>query len=251
MQQPSLENRTAVVTGGAGSIGSAVALRLRDNGCEVVALDSDTQALNSLASQHGLSTRVCNLLDAKDTDRCIEEIWEKFGPVSILINAIGLIHSAPLINVAARTERRHTLEAWQRVIDVNLTAMFIATVNVLDRMVAARTRGVVINFSSVAAAGNAGQGAYSAAKAGVNAMTKAWAKELGPLGIRFVAIAPGFIETPSTHAALPETILAEWTRRTPLKRLGSVDDVMSAVMFAITSEYLTGKVIEIDGGLSL
>ena len=191
------------------------------------------------------------MLDPSATERRIGEAWERHGPISILVNAVGYIHSAPLINIAARTDRRHSIEAWRRVIDLNLTAVFLATVSVVDRMVSTRTRGVVINFSSVAAAGNAGQGAYSAAKAGVNGMTKAWAKELGIMGIRFVAIAPGFIDTPSTRAALPEPVMSEWIKRTPLRRLGSVEDVISAVVFAIMNEHLTGKVIEIDGGLSL
>ena len=251
MQTPNLESRTAVVTGAAGSLGRAIALGLRDRGCRIVALDLDQPALATLASEDGVRTVVCDLLDATATERCIGEAWERYGPISILINAVGLIHSAPLVNIAARTDRRHSLEAWRRVIDINLTAVFLATASVVDRMVSTRTRGVVINFSSVAAAGNAGQGAYSAAKAGVNAMTKAWAKELGMLGIRFVAIAPGFIDTPSTRAALPDPTLKDWIQRTPLRRLGSVEDVISAIVFAIENEHLTGKIIEIDGGLNL
>ncbi len=251
MQKPNLEGRTAVVTGAAGSLGRAIALGLRDRGCRVVALDLDDVALAILASENGVHTMVCDLLDVTATERCIGEAWEQYGPISILINAVGLIHSAPLVNIAARTDRRHSLEAWRSVIDLNLTAVFMATVNVVDRMVSSRTRGVVINFSSVAAAGNAGQGAYSAAKAGVNAMTKAWAKELGMLGIRFVAIAPGFIDTPSTRSALSDPTLKDWVQRTPLRRLGSVGDVISAIVFAIENEHLTGKVIEIDGGLNL
>jgi 3-oxoacyl-[acyl-carrier protein] reductase len=250
-QKPTLENRTAIVTGGAGSLGRAIALGLRDKAYRVVALDRDGAALATMASEIGISTTECDLLDASATERCIGEVWERHGPISILVNAVGLIHSAPLLNVTARTGRRHSIEAWRRVIDLNLTAVFLATVNVVDRMVSTRTQGVVINFSSVAAAGNAGQGAYSAAKAGVNAMTKAWAKELGVLGIRFVAIAPGFLDVPSTRTALPEPILKEWIKRTPLRRLGSVEDVISAIVFAITNENLTGKVIEIDGGLTL
>jgi 3-oxoacyl-[acyl-carrier protein] reductase len=249
--EPSFENRTAIVTGGAGSLGRAIALGMRDRGCRVVALDRDAAALASLASESGISTMVCDLLDAAATEQCVGAAWEQHGPISILVNAVGLIHSAPLLNVAARKERRHSVEVWRRVIDLNLTAVFMATVAVVDRMVSMRTRGVVINFSSVAAAGNAGQGAYSAAKSGVNAMTKAWAKELGMLGIRFIAIAPGFIDTPSTRAALPEQIMQEWIKRTPLRRLGSIEDVIMAVEFAITNEHLTGKIIEIDGGLTI
>jgi len=251
MQQQVFANRTVLVTGAAGSLGRAITLGLRDRGCRMVALDRNEAALASLASEHGVATAACDLLDADATERCILETWARHGPISVLVNAVGHIHSAPLVNVAARTDRRHSIEDWRRVIDLNLTAVFSATVNIVDRMVATRTRGVVINLSSVAAAGNAGQGAYAAAKAGVNAMTKAWAKELGILGIRFVAIAPGFIDTPSTRAALPEAALKEWIQRTPLRRLGTVEDVTSAVIFAIENEHLTGKVIEIDGGLTL
>lgn len=251
MQQPILEGRTAIVTGAAGSLGRAIALGLRDRGCRVIALDRDSPGLEVIAFERGIHTMVCDLLDGDAAERCLGEAWERRGPISILINAVGLIHNAPLINVATLSGRRHSLEAWQRVIDINITAVFVATVNIVDRMVSSRTRGVVVNFSSVVAAGNAGQAAYSAAKSGVTAMTCAWAKELGALGIRFIVIAPGFIDTPSTRAALPESSLQEWTRRTPLKRMGSVEDIISAVMFAITNNHLTGKVIAIDGGLTV
>jgi 3-oxoacyl-[acyl-carrier protein] reductase len=249
-QRSSLQNRTAIVTGAAGSLGSGIALGLRNRGCRVIALDRDSAALAAISSEEGIDTVVCDLLDPAFTDRRIGEAWEKHGPISILVNAVGLIYNAPLVNLTTRTERRHNLESWRRVIDVNLTTVFSATAAVVDRMVATRTRGVVINFSSIAAAGNPGQGAYSAAKAGVEAATKAWAKELGMLGIRFVAIAPGFIDTPSTHAALSESAVTELIQRTPLRRLGSVEDVMSAVAFAIDNAHLSGRTIEVDGGLA-
>ena len=248
---PNLEGCTAIVTGAAGSLGRPIALSLRERGCRVVALDRDDAALATFAPEQTVEVVTCDLLDPDATEQCIGDVWARHGPISILINAVGLIHSSPLVNIAAPKDRKHGIESWRRVIDVNLTAVFTATVNVVDRMVAARTRGVVVNFSSIAAMGNAGQGAYSAAKAGVNAMTSAWAKELGILGIRFVAIAPGFIDVPSTRLALQEPIREDWVKRTPLRRLGSVEDVVSAVMFAVTNEHLTGKVIEIDGGLAI
>jgi len=250
-QQTTFGHRTAVVTGGGGSLARAIILGLRDRGCRVVAVDRDAEALAAFSQEEGVATAVCDLLDADATERCAAEVWRAHGPVSILVNAVGLIHSAPLLNVAARAGRRHSLETWRRVIDLNLTTVFLATVHFVEHMVSTRTRGVVINFSSVAAAGNAGQGAYSAAKAGVNALTRSWAKELGMLGIRFVAIAPGFIDTPTTHAALSDHSVKDWVQRTPLRRMGSVGDVVSAVVFAVENEHLTGKVIEIDGGLSL
>jgi 3-oxoacyl-[acyl-carrier protein] reductase len=247
----SLRNRTAIVTGGAGSLGRAISRCLKEHGCRVVVLDADAAGVTALVAATGVEGTVCDLNDSNATERCVREAWDRFGPISILVNAVGLIHSAPLINVTAPTDRRHNVDAWRRVIEVNLTSVFLATVNTVERMVSTRTRGVIVNFSSVAARGNAGQGAYSAAKAGVNAMTLAWAKELGAVGIRFVAIAPGFIDTPTTRAAVDELTMKEWIRRTPLRRLGTIEDVVSAVLFAITNEHLTGKVIEIDGGLTL
>jgi 3-oxoacyl-[acyl-carrier protein] reductase len=249
-QQSSLQNRAAIVTGAAGSLGSSIAFGLRDRGCRVVALDRDEKALAAFSPDEGIDTAVCDLLEPTLTDQRIGEAWDKHGPISILVNAVGSIYNAPLINMTTRAERRHSLESWRRVIDLNLTTMFSASAAVVDRMVSTRTRGVVINFSSIAARGNPGQGAYSAAKAGVEAATTAWAKELGILGIRFVAIAPGFIDTPSTHAALSESAVKDLIQRTPLRRLGATEDVMSAVAFAIDNAHLSGRIIEVDGGLT-
>lgn len=246
-----LHNCAAMVTGGAGCLGRAIAIALRDHGCRVVTLDRNAVTLAAFTAETGMAGMVCDLVDSVATEGCIAEAWERFGPIPILVNAAGLLYSAPLVNVAAGVNRRHDLSSWRAVLDANLTSVFLATVNAVDRMISTRTRGVVVSFSSVAAAGNAGQGAYSAAKAGVNAITQAWAKELGGLGIRFVAIAPGFIDTPSTRAALAESKMKEWVGRTPLRRLGTVDDVTSAVLFAIMNQHVTGKVIEVDGGLTL
>ncbi len=246
-----LKKPTAIVTGGAGSLGHAISICLRDCGCRVVAIDRDETTPAAFAAEPGITGLSCDLTDPEKTEQRLREVWDQFGPISILVNAVGYIHSAPLVNIASSSDRGHSFDAWRKVIDANLTAVFLATVNIVERMASTRTRGVVVNISSVAAAGNAGQSAYSAAKAGVNAMTLAWAKELGPLGIRFVAIAPGFVDTPTTHAALSEATTKDWIRRTPLRRLGSIDDVLSAVLFALTNDHVTGKVIEIDGGLTL
>jgi 3-oxoacyl-[acyl-carrier protein] reductase len=244
---PDLSHRAAIVTGGAGFLGRDIVAGLRAKGCRVAILDRDVAS----QSDGSVFSIPCDLGDPAATEAAVLAAWEQMGPVSILVNAVGSIQNAPLVNVTARGDRRHSFDTWRSTIDANMTSVFLATVNQVERMVATRTRGVVVNLSSVAAAGNAGQSAYSAAKAGVNAMTLAWAKELGLLGIRFVAVAPGFIDTTSTHTALPETVLKDWVKKTPLRRLGKVADVTSAVLFAIDNEHLTGKVIEIDGGLTL
>src|ERR1700716_3420902 len=100
MQKPVFDNRTALVTGAAGSLGRAITLGLRDRGCRMVALDRNEAALGSLASEHGVAMAVCDLLDADATERCILETWARHGPISVLVNAVGHIHSAPLVNVA-------------------------------------------------------------------------------------------------------------------------------------------------------
>jgi 3-oxoacyl-[acyl-carrier protein] reductase len=242
-----LNGRSAIVTGGSGFLGREIVSGLRTAGCRVVVLDRFAEG----PSDAGLIHIACDLSDPAATEAAIRQAWDEAGPITILVNAVGSIRNSPLVNVTAGGDRRHSIETWRETIDANLTTVFLATVNQVDRMVATRTRGVVVSLSSIAAAGNAGQGAYSAAKAGVNALMAAWAKELGLLGIRFVSVAPGFIDTASTHAALSEVAVKDWTKKTPLRRLGKASEITSAVLFAIENDHLTGKVLEIDGGLTL
>ncbi|MBY0407945.1 MAG: SDR family oxidoreductase, partial [Rickettsiales bacterium] len=140
---------------------------------------------------------------------------------------------------------------WQNVIDTNLSSVFYLSRIVAQSMASARSKGVIITMSSICAAGNAGQGAYAASKAGVAALTHSWAKELGGLGLRCVAIAPGFIDVASTRNALSEAHVKDIVARVPLKKLGSVHSVFQAVRYAIENDYVTGTVLEVDGGLTL
>jgi 3-oxoacyl-[acyl-carrier protein] reductase len=123
------------------------------------------------------------------------------------------------------------------------------TKHVVEAMLKKRSKGVIVNISSVSAKGNAGQSAYSAAKAGIEALTKVWAKELAPMGIRAFAVAPGFCDTPSTHGALNEKVLQETVSRVPLRRLGRAEEIAAFVVSGIKNDYLNGKILEIDGGL--
>ena len=122
---------------------------------------------------------------------------------------------------------------------------------VAQKMAETRTKGVIINFSSVSAEGNMGQAAYSAAKAGVESFTKVLAKELGMFKIRACAIAPGFIDTPSTKKALSESMIDYWKKKTPLRKLGEMENIISTIEFIIENDYLSGTVLHIDGGLTL
>lgn len=238
----------ALLAGGAGQLGQVVLASLRERGHRVVVLDRDVAPL---PRQPGVEAHACDLTDEAATREAFAAAWQFAGRIPVLVNCAGLIHNAPLIRVGAPGERRHSLADWRRVLDANLTTAFLVAVTQAERMVATRTRGVIVTLSSIAAAGNAGQGAYAAAKAGINAATQAWAKELGPMGIRFVAIAPGFIDTASTQDAMHDAVLRDWAKRTPLRRLGHAREIAAAVLFAIDNPFLNGKVLELDGGLTL
>ena len=242
-----VRGKTVVVAGGAGSLGSVLVETLVAREARVAIVDvraPEGTAQGTLAVQ-------ADLADDAAVAGALGEISERFGKISALVNCAGLIHSEPLVNLMNPGQRRHRIDTWEATIRSNLTATFVVGARVAELMATTRTKGVIVNFSSIAAHGNAGQTAYAAAKAAVEAMTTVWARELGPLGIRAVAIAPGFVGTASTQAAMNDDVLADLKRRTPLLRLGKAMEIASAVVFAIENDYLTGTTLAVDGGLVL
>jgi len=244
-----ISGKAAIVTGGAGNIGRAVVAALRQRTMTVGVLDAVPDGGSLFAGDPSIAYVAADAADESAAAAAIDVLAERIGRVCVLVNCAGLIHSEPLVNVLAR--RRHERSTWDAVLASNLTATFTVGSIVAERMARTRTKGVLVNFSSFAAAGNPGQTAYAAAKAGVEALTVVWARELGPFGIRVVAIAPGFVDTPSTHAAMDPDVLAEWLRRTPLRRLGTPAEIAQAVLFAIDNDFLTGRALALDGGLSI
>lgn len=246
-----LQGRAAVVTGGASGLGRAIAERLLAAGARVCVFDLNAAALAEMVTKSpGVITQVCDVCDPESIERALDAVAPVFRCVEILVNNAGIIHSDPLVNILAPGWRPKA-EAWDRIIRADLSSVFYVTQQVAERMAKSRTKGVIVNISSVAARGNAGQGAYAAAKAGVNALTVTWAKELGVLGIRVGAVAPGFIDTPSTRAVLSEATLKDLSARVPLRRLGQPDEVAQAVLQIIENDYFTGRVLELDGGFAL
>lgn len=242
-----IAGKNVVVAGAAGNLGSAVASDLRQRGASVVALDRrppEGRADDATAFVSADAANVTSLSAAANA------IFERYGKIHALVNCTGLIHSEPLVNLANPQRRRHATESWDTVIRENLTAAFLLGAVFAERMAASRTKGAIVQFSSVAAAGNPGQTAYAAAKAGIEAMTVVWARELGPLGIRVVSIAPGFVDTPSTRGAVAEATLEDVKRRTPLRRLAAPREIASAVLFALENDFLTGRTLHVDGGLT-
>jgi 3-oxoacyl-[acyl-carrier protein] reductase len=212
---------------------------------KVTVFDIDVAGFDELQNA-GIRCVACDVTNYEQVNAAVEEFS---GAPDVLINNAGILYSEPLIKITEDGLKPHTHESWDRVLRTNLSSVFYVTAPVVAKMIATRTKGVVVNIGSVSAAGNPGASAYSAAKAGVHALTQAWAKELGPMGIRVIAIAPGFMDTDSAHAATSETALRETIKRVPLRRLGKAEEVAAAVITAIENDFFNGKVFELDGGL--
>lgn len=242
-----------LLTGGGSGIGRFLLDRLIGDGAELSVLELDGSRCEELrlAYDGRVKTLACDVSDSNAVDAALKILFEEGFEPTVLINNAGIIHSEPLVNLLSRGDKTHSRDSWRKVLSTNLDSVFFVTSRVVERMLSKRSKGVVISISSISANGNAGQSAYSAAKAGVNALTNAWAKELGAIGMRFVAIAPGFMDTPSTHAALSEAVIARLKQQIPLRRLGELESIYQAVRYAIENDYVSGTVLEVDGGLTL
>lgn len=240
-----------LITGGAKGIGHHLAVALADKVAGVIVLDNDQAALNALPTNPGIQALHCDITDPAAVESVVRRIFDEMGGVNVCVNNAGLIHSEPLINLLASGDKRHSLENWRKVMQVNLDAVFFVGLNVAEQMTKRRQAGVIINISSIAAQGNVGQSAYAASKAAVEALTKTWSKELGMFKVRCACIAPGFFDTPSTHQGLNSHVLDRWKKSVPLGRLGGLSEIQSAVEFIIQNDYFNGKVLALDGGLTI
>ena len=243
-----LTDSVALVTGAAQNIGLGIAKTLAERGCRVVGLDLNADQLAQVSSDQ-LWGLPCDVADPAAVAEALDAVITRWGRIDMLVNAAGWICSAPLFNLLGKEHARHDLDTWNKALRLNLTSVFVMSSHVVERMVRSRTRGLIVNISSVMATGNPGQSAYSAAKAGVDALSVTWARELGGFGIRAVSIAPGFIDTPSTRQGLTPERLEDWVRKTPLRRLGTIDEVARAVVYAAENDFVTGTVLEVSGGL--
>lgn len=247
-----LRDKKVIVTGGVRGLGRAMVEKLVAKGAAVTVFDLDAPGLSELGEHlHSVACVECDVSDYDQVTAATARYHDQFGSPDVLINNAGILYSAPLVRFGQSGLERHDVLAWNRVMAADLNSVFYMTSCIVEKMVATRTRGVVVNISSVSAAGNAGQSAYSAAKAGVNALTATWAKELSMMGIRVVAVAPGFTETESTREVLSEAVLNETIKRVPLRRLGKPDEIADGVIHVIENDFFNGKVFELDGGLVL
>lgn len=234
-----IKDKNIIITGGLGGFGLALAKSLKNLGANIFIFDIQKS-----------DEFKCFQVDVTDENQ-VKDALSEIEKIDILINCAGEIYSEPFINAIAKSDKKHSRASWDRIINNNLTSAFNMSVQVCEKMAAKRTKGLIINFSSISAQGNAGQIAYSSAKAGVEAMTKVIAKEMGMFKIRAVAIAPGFIDTPSTRKAMTEGMLDYWVKQTPLRKLGQIEDIIETVKYIIACDHLSGCTIAVDGALSI
>lgn len=244
-----LDNKIAIITGGAQGIGFRTAERFAEEGAKVVLWDVNTergtQAVEKL-TQKGFRAEFhrVNVAQHADVQAAAKAVFEKYGSIDILVNNAGITRDATLAKM--------TPEQWQQVIDINLTGVFNCA-QAVSQYMAERGYGRILNASSVVGLyGNFGQTNYVAAKAGLIGMTQVWAKELGKKGITVNAVAPGFIATDMLET-VPEKVLDGIRAKTPLGRLGSADDIANAYLFLASDEaaFITGTVLSVDGGVVL
>ena len=244
-----LEGKTALITGAARGIRKAIALKFASEGANIaftdLVIDENGQATENEIAALGVKAKgyASNAADFAQTEEVVNQVKADFGSIDILVNNAGITKDGLML--------RMTEAQWDAVINVNLKSAF-NFIHACTPIMMRQRGGSIINMSSVVGVhGNAGQCNYSASKAGLIALAKSIAQEMGPKGIRANAIAPGFIETAMT-AALPDNVREEWKKKIPLRRGGSVDDIANTAVYLASdlSSYVTGQVIQVDGGMN-
>lgn len=245
-----LEGKTALITGAARGIGKALALKFASEGANIaftdLVIDENGKATEEEIAAMGVKVKgyASNAADFAQTKEVVAQVMEDFGRIDILVNNAGITKDGLMMRMSE--------QQWDAVINVNLKSAFNFINAVLPIMMRQRS-GSIINMASVVGVhGNAGQANYAASKAGLIALAKSIAQEVGSRGIRANAIAPGFIETAMT-AALPQAVRDEWTKKIPLRRGGKAEDIADVATFLASdmSSYVTGQVIQVDGGMNM
>ncbi|MGC8866180.1 MAG: 3-oxoacyl-ACP reductase FabG [Bacteroidales bacterium] len=244
-----LENKVAIITGGADGIGRAASLRFAREGATVIIWDLNEekakQTVSDIEAAGGKAEfKKVNTARFEEVEAAAQEAFHKYSHIDILINNAGITRDSTL--------KKMTPQQWQEVIDVNLTGVFNCTKCISTYMVD-KGYGRIINTSSVVALyGNFGQTNYVATKAGLIGMTKTLAKELGRKGITVNSVAPGFIATEMVRK-MPEDVLKSMEAKVPLGRLGQPEEIAAAYLFLASDEaaYINGATLSVDGGITI
>jgi 3-oxoacyl-[acyl-carrier protein] reductase len=251
-----LRGKTVLITGAGRGLGAAMAKRLAVRGANLALVDLDEAGMAGIRDacrqlKVRAETYAANVARESDVVATFDRVVADFGRLDGSIANAGILRDGLLVKAKdGEVTGKLSLEQWQAVIDVNLTGVFLCGREAAERMIRLKSGGCIINISSLSRAGNFGQSNYSAAKAGVAALTVVWAKELARHEIRVNAIAPGFIKTEMVASMKPE-ILEKMAAQIPAQRLGEPDEIAATAEFIFANDYLNGRVLEIDGGQRL
>lgn len=241
-----LKDKVALITGANGGLGDKIARTLHAQGAALALTDCRTNNMEKLKAELGSNVEyfVADLTNADSIAQLVKDVEAKFGRIDILVNNAGLTKDNLFIRMSD--------EDWQLVLDVNLTAGFKLAKAAVRGMMKRRFGRIIGIASVVGVTGNAGQANYSASKAGMIAMNKCLAQEVGSRGITVNSIAPGFIRTPMTDV-LPDDVKAALLAKIPEAKLGEAQDIANIVAFLASDEaqYITGQTININGGMAM
>ncbi len=248
-----LNGKTALVTGAARGIGKAVAMKFASEGADIAFTDlvlNDSMAASLEAARQeiealGVTCRAYagNAADFEETAKLVAKVKEDFGKIDILVNNAGITKDGLIL--------RMTEQQWDAVINVNLKSAF-NFIHACAPIMLSQRSGSIINMASVVGVhGNAGQANYASSKAGMIALAKSVAQELGPRGVRANAVAPGYINTAMTQQ-LPDKVKEAWIAKIPLRRAGEAEDIANTCLYLASdlSSYVSGQVIQVDGAMN-
>lgn len=251
-----ITDKVIAITGAGRGLGRAIALRLASQGAILALVDVNRADLEvteaEMRSRDGrCALFVCNVADEPEVEATFAAMEEQLGALHGLVNCAGILRDGMLIKMkeGALVEKM-SLAQWQAVIDVNLTGTFLCGREGAALMAKGGQGGVIINISSIARAGNIGQSNYAASKAGVASLVVTWGRELARHGIRVMGIAPGVFATDMTAAMKPEA-MTRMQQAIPVGALGQGEQLAQTVQFILANDYLSGRIIDLDGGLRL
>ncbi len=241
-----------LITGGASGIGLECATHFSSMGAKVSIVDNDRDAIENLSSDFlgQLSNRVlyCDVGDSTEVERMTAAVFDQCGGLDAVINNAAILRDQTLVSRLGKRVKKHSLDDWNATLSSNLTGTFLVAREVAARWLAERCGGVIVNTTSVVRTGNAGQSAYSATKAAIDALTVTWSQELASYKIRVAAIAYGFAETGMTRK-IPSMFLEKIRSKSAAGRFASVGELAHGVQFLLENEYFIGKTLDLDGGL--
>ena len=239
-----ISNLNILITGGGSSIGAYLAKRLAKKN-KVFILDIKFK----INKTKNIFLYNCDVTKDKTIKKTLNQIYKKFKNIDILINNAGWIATFPVYNPLKNKNKIHSMNLWNKILATNLSSVFNCTSLYCEKQIENRKPGLIINFSSISGNGAINQSGYSAAKAGVKALTATLSKELAIYNIRTACVSPGIVDSDSTKKDLNSNHVKRWKNLIPLRRFASLDEIYTCVEFVIKNDYFNGKCLRIDGGL--